>query len=101
MHVEESHARTWLNLGLWVIRSLGNAEDRSICMAELIARLDGMKLRPFHYKILMVSGLGWAFDSMDTGIIAFLMPRLIHEWGLSGTVFFFVGMIVVFGMCFG
>lgn len=101
MHVEESHARTWLNLGLWVIRSLDNAEDRSICMAELIARLDGMKLRPFHYKILMVSGLGWAFDSMDTGIIAFLMPRLIHEWGLSGTEVGWLGSIGLIGMALG
>jgi putative MFS transporter len=34
-------------------------------------RLDRLPLGRFHYRLLLLSGLGWLFDSMDTGLVSF------------------------------
>ncbi|MGM7389217.1 hypothetical protein ACOI3B_24630, partial [Acinetobacter baumannii] len=36
----------------------------------------------FHYTLLWVVGLGWMFDAMDTGIIAFIMTTLVKDLSL-------------------
>ncbi|WP_147675863.1 MULTISPECIES: hypothetical protein [unclassified Megasphaera] len=33
----------------------------------VLERLEALPLGRFHYKLLLVTGLGWLFDSMDTG----------------------------------
>ena len=33
----------------------------------LLDRLEALPVGRFHYKLLLVTGLGWLFDSMDTG----------------------------------
>lgn len=47
------------------------------------ARLDRLPLTRFHSRLLVAGGLGYAFDALDVGIIAFLLPSLKAEWGLS------------------
>ena len=42
----------------------------------ILERLEKLPVGSFHYKLLMVTGLGWLFDSMDTGLIAFVLPVL-------------------------
>ena len=49
----------------------------------VLERLEALPLGRFHYKLLLVTGLGWLFDSMDTGLIAFILPVLAKEWGLA------------------
>ena len=51
--------------------------------------------------MLLIMGLGWAFDAMDTGIISFIMPLLIAEWGLSSAEMGALGSIGLFGMAIG
>lgn len=46
-------------------------------------RLDRLPLGPFHRRIVMLSGLGWAFDAMDVGLISFAIVTIAKEWGLS------------------
>lgn len=55
----------------------------------------------FHYKLLVVAGVGWVFDSMDTGLIAFVLPLLIKEWGLTGAQAGMLGSIGLVGMALG
>jgi putative MFS transporter len=45
-------------------------------------RLDKLPLSRFHWRMLGVSGVGWMFDSMDVGIISFVVATLTREWGL-------------------
>ena len=46
----------------------------------LLDRLEALPVGRFHYKLLLVTGLRWLFDSMDTGLIAFILPVLANEW---------------------
>ena len=47
----------------------------------LLERLEKLPVGSFHYKLLAVTGLGWLFDAMDTGLISFVLPILSKEWG--------------------
>ena len=42
----------------------------------LLERLEKLPVGSFHYKLLAVTGLGWLFDAMDTGLISFVLPIL-------------------------
>ncbi len=46
-------------------------------------RLDRLPLCGFHYRLLFLSGLGWLFDSMDGGLMSFVLARLKVEWHLG------------------
>ncbi len=46
-------------------------------------RLDSLPLRGFHYRLVILCGLGWLFDAMDALLIGLAMPVLADEWGLS------------------
>ena len=51
----------------------------------LLQRLEALPVGSFHYKLLFITGLGWLFDAMDTGLIAFVLPVLGKEWGLAAS----------------
>ncbi|HAF32381.1 MAG TPA: MFS transporter, partial [Anaerovibrio sp.] len=67
----------------------------------ILDRLERMPVGSFHYKLLLVTGLGWLFDSMDTGLIAFVLPVLAKEWGLSPEQMGWIGSIGLIGMALG
>ena len=58
----------------------------------VLERLEALPVGRFHYKLLLVTGLGWLFDSMDTGLIAFILPVLAKEWGLAPGQMGLIGM---------
>lgn len=67
----------------------------------VLERLEALPLSRFHYKLLLVTGLGWLFDSMDTGLIAFILPVLAKEWGLAPGQMGLIGSIGLIGMALG
>lgn len=67
----------------------------------VLERLEALPLGRFHYKLLLVTGLGWLFDSMDTGLIAFILPVLAKEWGLASGQMGLIGSIGLIGMALG
>lgn len=67
----------------------------------VLERLDKLPVGTFHYKLLFVTGLGWLFDSMDTGLIAFVLPVLAKEWQLAPNEVGFIGSIGLIGMALG
>ena len=67
----------------------------------ILQRLEALPLGSFQYKLLFVTGLGWLFDSMDTGLIAFILPVLSKEWGLSTGQMGLIGSIGLIGMAVG
>ncbi|HEX8274168.1 MAG TPA: MFS transporter [Longimicrobiaceae bacterium] len=64
-------------------------------------RLDRLPFTKLHRRILWVSGIGWAMDAMDVGLISFVMAALAQQWGLSGTSLAWVGSIGFVGMALG
>jgi len=64
-------------------------------------RLDRLPLGRFHYRLLLLSGLGWLFDSMDTGLVSFVLARLKTEWHLTAGQVAFAGSAGLFGMFLG
>ena len=67
----------------------------------ILERLERIPVSGFHYKMLAVTGLGWLFDSMDTGLIAFVLPVLAKEWGQTPGQMGWIGSIGLIGMALG
>ena len=67
----------------------------------ILERLEKLPVGSFHYKLLVVTGLGWLFDSMDTGLISFVLPILAKEWGLTPEQVGWIGSVGLIGMALG
>lgn len=52
-------------------------------MTMLSARIERLPFSGFHRRLLLMGGLGYTFDAMDAAVIAFVLPVLRTEWGLS------------------
>lgn len=67
----------------------------------LLERLERLPVGSFHYKLLAVTGLGWLFDAMDTGLISFVLPILAKDWGLAPEQMGWIGSAGFIGMALG
>ncbi len=67
----------------------------------MLQRLENLPVGSFHYKLLIVTGLGWLFDSMDTGLISFVLPMLAKDWNLVPEQVGLIGSVGLFGMAIG
>lgn len=73
-------------------------------MSERLTRTQRLDRLPFtkkHAKLLFGSGIGWALDAMDIGLISFIMAALAAEWGTSDTGLSWLGSIGFVGMAVG
>ncbi|MEZ0480103.1 MFS transporter [Planococcus sp. SSTMD024] len=52
-------------------------------------------------KLLGVAGLGWLFDAMDVGILAFIIAALHEDWGLTSQQMGWIGSVNSIGMAVG
>lgn len=52
-------------------------------------------------RILVVSGIGLLFDSMDVGLLAFVLTSLAKQWGLHPSIMGFLGSVSFIGMAVG
>lgn len=64
-------------------------------------RLDSLPLSRVHWKIVIVCGLGWLFDAMDSGIISFVLAILMKRWQLSPQEVGWIGSAGLMGMFAG
>ena len=67
------------------------------------ARLDRLPFTREHGRLVVGSGLGWALDAMDVGLISFVMASLLaqEQWGITPTELSFIGSIGFVGMALG
>lgn len=70
-------------------------------MASISDRLSNLPLGKFHWRLLILTMLGWAFDSMDTGIVAFVLAKMIESWKLTSAQIGYIGSIGLVGMACG
>lgn len=74
------------------------SSSRTITIEEAIERAG---VGPFQYRLLAICGAGWAADAMEVVIIAFVMPRVIAEWGLTTVQAGLIGTAIFVGMLAG
>jgi putative MFS transporter len=52
-------------------------------MSPIAARLERLPFSRFHFKLLLMGGLGFMFEAVDAAIIAFILPVLRNKWHLT------------------
>ena len=79
------------------------AADPTIAATTLTRseRLDRLPFSRAHGKLLGGSGIGWALDAMDVGMISFVMAALSAQWHLDQTTLSWIGSIGFVGMALG
>ncbi|HRL48476.1 MAG TPA: MFS transporter [Propioniciclava sp.] len=73
-------------------------------MEEKLTRAQRLDRLPFtrqHTRLLVGSGIGWALDAMDVGLISFVMAALAVSWKLDATTLSVIGSIGFVGMALG
>ncbi|MEK6206182.1 MAG: MFS transporter [Chloroflexota bacterium] len=73
----------------------------SAAAETFVARLDRVPLNRFHWRLLVLSGLGWMFDAMDVLMLSFLLAPIRAEFGLDATRVGLVASATFVGMFFG
>jgi putative MFS transporter len=68
---------------------------------SFVERLDRVPLNSFHWRLLVVSGIGWLFDAMDVILISFLITPIRAEFKLDATQTGFIASSGFVGMFFG
>ena len=68
---------------------------------SLHERLDALPLSQFHWKLLVVSGLGWMFDAMDVLVVGSVVAAVSREWALDATQSQWINTANVAGLFFG
>ena len=64
-------------------------------------RLDRLPFTREHSRLVGGSGIGWALDAMDVGLISFVMAALAVQWQLDPTTLSWIGSIGFVGMAVG
>jgi putative MFS transporter len=64
-------------------------------------RLDRLPFTREHGRLVVGSGLGWALDAMDVGLISFVMASLAVQWQLGATTLSWIASIGFVGMAIG
>ena len=63
--------------------------------------IDEIGFGPFQRKLMVICGIGWAADAMEVLLIAFVLPAIIQEWGLSAGQAGLLGTAIFLGMLGG
>lgn len=76
------------------------ATDTRLSRAD---RLDRLPFTRQHGRLIVGSGVGWALDAMDVGLISFVMASLLaqQQWGITTTELSWLGSIGFVGMALG
>lgn len=69
--------------------------------ATLPERLDRLPFTRMHRRVLIGSGLGWALDAMDVGLISFVIAALAVQWELQPFETAWIASIGFVGMAIG
>ncbi len=68
---------------------------------SLAQRLDVLPFTRRHLRVLSGSGVGWALDAMDVGLISFIIAALTQQWDLSKGEAGLIASIGFVGMAVG
>ena len=69
--------------------------------SALSQRLDRLPFTRRHLRVLTGSGVGWALDAMDVGLISFVIAALAAQWSLEPSQTAWIASIGFVGMAIG
>ncbi|MCC2032073.1 MFS transporter [Microbacterium allomyrinae] len=69
--------------------------------ATVSERLDRLPFTRRHLRVLTGSGIGWALDAMDVGLISFVLAALAAQWSLQPQETAWIASIGFVGMALG
>jgi len=69
--------------------------------ASLSQRLDRLPFTRAHLRVLTGSGIGWALDAMDVGLISFIIAALAQQWSLAPEETAWIASMGFVGMAVG
>lgn len=69
--------------------------------SSIADRLDRLPFTRRHTRLLTGSGLGWALDAMDVGLISFILAALTQQWDLTKTESGWIASVGFIGMALG
>ncbi|MGG7466496.1 MFS transporter [Plantibacter sp. YIM 135347] len=64
-------------------------------------RLDALPFTGAHRRLLVGSGVGWALDAMDVGLVSFVLAQLAVQWQLGNTELSWIASAGFVGMAIG
>lgn len=64
-------------------------------------RLDRLPVTPKHKRLLVGSGIGWALDAMDIGLVSFIIAALAVHWDLDKSTTSWIASVGFIGMAIG
>jgi MFS transporter, putative metabolite:H+ symporter len=64
-------------------------------------RLDALPFTSRHRRLLFGSGVGWALDALDVGLVAYVLVALREQWDLSAAEQSWIASIGFAGMAIG
>lgn len=76
-------------------------ETRAVPAGSAQEAIERIGMGRFQYKLLAICGAGWAADAMEVILIAFVLPAVIREWGLTPAQAGFIGTSIFLGMLAG
>src|SRR5215204_5752215 len=76
-------------------------EPPSVTLESVADRLDRVPLTGFHWRLLVLAGLGWMFDAMDILLVGSVIAAVSREWGLDATTATLISSINLLGMFVG
>lgn len=74
---------------------------QSQAQSSIAARLDALPFTRKHGRVLSGSGIGWALDAMDVGLISFIIAALVEHWGISKGESALIASVGFAGMAIG
>lgn len=75
--------------------------DANDTAASLHERLDSLPLSRFHWRVLLLSGLGWMFDALDILILGSVVAAVSRAWDLSPSTAAWISSLNLIGMFVG
>lgn len=69
--------------------------------ASLHERLDALPLSRFHWRVLLLSGLGWMFDALDILIVGSVVAAVSRAWDLEPSTAAWISSLNLIGMFIG
>jgi len=70
-------------------------------VSAVAARLERLPLSSFHRRLLLIGGLGYMFDGLDSSSLAFLLPVVSKLWQLTSAETGLVASSTYIGYFFG
>ncbi|MGI4982217.1 MAG: MFS transporter [Janthinobacterium lividum] len=70
-------------------------------MSTISARLERLPFSSFHWRLLLIGGMGYCFDGLDSSSLAFLLPVVSKLWHLTSVQTGLVASSTYIGYFFG